>query len=280
MDVVKVDKGYASLVQRTVETQMMAELMEDYGFPNAICRSLTEMFMTYFNTYIGQERGEGQITYRAIPENVPPGIEVVKIKTLPVRLTVVENSDIELASESQDKLLKHRIVRLSNEAFDQGGVLTQADISLILGVSLRTVNRKVKELKDEGIVVPTRGNRKDIGPGTSHKAKIVEMYLTGYDFTEIKRRTRHSSEAISRYLNDFARVAVLSDKGHTLTEIRIITGHSERLINEYLELREKLESEESEARMNQLMARFGMDKKNEVETEDPAEVNEHGGKVT
>ena len=265
MEYQRINKGYISLVQRTVETQMMAELMDDYGFPNAICRSLKEMFMSYFNTYIGHDKAEGQIIYRAIPEGVPPGIVASRIKTLPVRLTIVDESDIEIASKGMNELIKHRIVRVTNEAFDQGGVLTQADISIVLGESLRTINRRIAELRDDGIVVPTRGNRKDIGPGISHKVKIVEMYLRGYNFTEIKRRTRHSSESISRYLNDFARIVVLSDKGHTLNEMRIITGHSEQLIKQYLDLKNTLTADESLSRLEQLTARLCADKKNDVE---------------
>lgn len=276
MDLTKIDKGYVSLVQRTVETQMNAELMEDYEFPNAICRSLTELFMSYFNTYIGQDKAEGQMIYRAIPENVPPGIEVAKIKTIPVRLTVTETSDIEIASKDMNELMKKRIIRLTNEAFDQGALLTQADLAIILGESLRTITRKCAELKDEDIIVPTRGNRQDIGPGITHKTKIVEMYLTGYDFTEIKRKTRHSSESISRYLNDFARIAVLEGKGHTLNEMRIITSHSEHLIKDYLELKKRLTTKESEVRMNQLMARFDTRKKNSTDQE-TTEMLQNGG---
>ena len=274
----RLDKGYESLVQRTVETQMMAELMEDYGFPNAICRSLKEMFMSYFNTYIGYDKSEGQIIYRAIPEGVPPGIEVAKIKTLSVRLTVVHESDIQITTQGMNELIKHRIVRITNEAFDQGGLLTQADVSIILGESLRTITRRIGELKDDGIIVPTRGNRKDIGPGISHKTKIVEMYLKGYDFTEIKRRTRHSSESISRYLNDFARIAVLSDKGHTMNEMRIITRHSEHLIKQYIDLKEALTSEESAARMEQLTARLNRRKKNEMNPNLPM-LEQNGGGI-
>lgn len=129
----RIDKGYVSLVQRTVETQMMAELMDDYVFPNAICRSLKEMFMSYFNTYIGHDKAEGQIIYRAIPEGVPPEVVASRIKTLPVRLTIVDGSDIEIASKGMNELIKHRIIRVTNEAFDQGGVPTQADVSVILG---------------------------------------------------------------------------------------------------------------------------------------------------
>jgi len=176
-----------------------------------------------------------------------------------------------------NELMKKRIIRLTNEAFDQGALLTQADLAIILGESLRTITRKCAELKDEDIIVPTRGNRQDIGPGITHKTKIVEMYLKGYDFTEIKRNTRHSSESISRYLNDFARVAVLEDKGHTLNEMRIITGHSEHLIKDYLELKTKLTSKESEVRMNQLMARFDTRKKNSTDQETTEMVQNGGG---
>ncbi len=70
----------------------------------------------------------------------------------------------------------------------------------------------------------------DIGPGTSHKAKIVELYLKGYEFTDIKRNTRHSSGSITRYLKDFARVAALHNEGYSHDQIRMITEHSGRLV--------------------------------------------------
>ena len=65
----------------------------------------------------------------------------------------------------------------------------------------------------------------DIGPGTSHKAKIVELYLKGYEFTDIKRNIRHSSDSIARYLKDFAKVSALHNEGYSIDQIRQITGH-------------------------------------------------------
>jgi hypothetical protein len=257
----KLDKNYLSIVNRTIDAQMTAELMDDYAFAPAIARSLKEFFLSYFNTYLGPERSEGQIIYRVIPENVPPGIEVRKIKTLPVRLTIFHQSDLDTLKQGMPALVRHRIVRITNEAYDQGGVLTQADLSILIGESLRTISNRISELRDEGIIVPTRGNKKDIGPGISHKVKIVEMYLKGYDFTEIKRRTRHGSGSISRYLNDFARVACLDERAHNMNEIRIITGHSERLIRQYLELKNELTDESTKDRYEQLTARFAGGKK-------------------
>ena len=256
-----IDKGYKSLVERTIESQMTAELMDDYAFAAAIARSLKDFFLSYFYTYLGPERSDGQLIYRVVPSNVPPGVEVRKIKTLPVRITLYDQSDLEVVRNGIPALQKHRIIRITNEVFDQGGVLTQADLSLLLGESLRTISNRIAELKNEGIIVPTRGNKMDIGPGVSHKVKIVDMYLQGYDFTEIKRRTRHSSESISRYLNDFARVACLDEREHTLKEIRIITGHSDRLIRQYLELKASIVNEKTQERYEQVTARFAKGKK-------------------
>ena len=139
---------------------MTAELMEDYAFAAAIARSLKDFFISYLNTYLGIDRKSGQLLYRAIPIDVPPGIEVTKIKTLPVLLTLFDPSDFEAIKNGMVELQRHRILRITNEAYDQGGVLTQADLSILLGECLRTISSRIAELKVEGVIVPTRGNKK------------------------------------------------------------------------------------------------------------------------
>ena len=52
----------------------------------------------------------------------------------------------------------------------------------------------------------------------------MELYLKGYEFTDIKRNTRHSSESIARYPKEFARVAALHKEGYSLDQ---------RLVKEY-----------------------------------------------
>ena len=131
----------------------------------------------------------------------------------------------------------------------------------LLGESTRTIGRRIQELQHEGICVPTRGSRMDIGPGISHKTKIVEMYLDRYDFTDIKRRTRHSSESITRYPRDFARVMILTERRHSPCEIRIITDHSERLVCEYLDLYQRMNTLEHQEMLGQLRAMYQQGKK-------------------
>lgn len=43
----------------------------------------------------------------------------------------------------------------------------------------RMVRRDIADLRKAGIVVPTRGTVRDIGPGVTHKAVAVRLWLEG-----------------------------------------------------------------------------------------------------
>lgn len=134
-------------------------------------------------------------------------------------------------------LRRQKILRLSEEILDQGGVATQEDLARLLGTSVRTIKRDIAYLRQQGLRVETRGVYSDIGPSVSHKVVIVEMFLSGFVYTEICRRTRHSAKAVKRYVQTFGRVVALYERGikHE-AEIARYGGISARLAAEYLEL--------------------------------------------
>ena len=98
-----------------------------------------------------------------------------------------------LSEEGTSGLRKHKILRMASEALDQDGLLTQEDLAVLLCSSRRTIRRDVKELKQQVIDVPTRGTLQDIGPGVTHKSKVVKMWLEGIpDFGQEEfRRSRN-----------------------------------------------------------------------------------------
>ena len=247
---------YAGIVKRGLKEEWCGYLKTEYEFSMAVCRSLASDVEVFVNEARGDLK-EGQLFYRAVKSDIPPGVKTDEMSFKTVKLTMFSQDDVEDAKKSQRELLKNRIVRLTNETFEQGTLLTQADLSILLNESIKTIGRYIKELLEEDIVVPTRGNRMDIGPGTSHKAKIVELYLKGYEFTDIKRNTRHSSDSIARYLKDFSRVAALHNEGYSIDQIRRITEHSERLVREYLELYERYkEDEDCKQRLGEILSRY------------------------
>jgi hypothetical protein len=92
-------------------------------------------------------------------------------------------------------------------------------------------------LRKAGKIVMTRGWKHDMGPGTSHKAQILDLFLKGYQFTDIELKTNHSESSVRRYLKDFTQVIALHHQNFSPAQIRQVTGFSERLIGEYLDLR-------------------------------------------
>jgi len=62
--------------------------------------------------------------------------------------------------------------------------LTQEDIAAkLLNCSVRTVRRDINALAKRGVIVPTRGQQKDIGPGVSHKVEAVRLFMERRTYT-------------------------------------------------------------------------------------------------
>ena len=123
----KPSNEYKSTFNRKLETQIYNNLRRDYAFPRAVCRSLTDLFQNYLDLYFGGLRKEGQIVFYAVARDVPTGVPVEEMHLIPVILTVYASEDNLVCTDGNQKgLLRHRIVRIANEAYIQGGLLTQA----------------------------------------------------------------------------------------------------------------------------------------------------------
>jgi len=90
------------------------------------------------------------------------------------------------------------------------------------------------------VVVRTRGLEHDIGRTLSHKARIIDLYLSGHVYADIMRRSRHSAHAVKRYIGSFSRLLLLKSRGvGDVKEISRVLCQSERLTKEYITLFEK-----------------------------------------
>ena len=96
------------------------------------------------------------------------------------------------------------MARILREAYEQNGVLNQADVSLLIGVSAGTIGKDIKEFQlEKGVVLPYRGTIHDIGPTLTHKKIIIQQFVCNIPTPEIARRTSHSEEACDRYIKGF-----------------------------------------------------------------------------
>jgi hypothetical protein len=119
----------------------------------------------------------------------------------------------ECSDPGAQALRQHRIQRLTEEARDQGGLLSQEDLALLLCSDVRTIRRDIRRIREtRGIFVATRGQIKDIGPGVSHKGVAIRFWLEGLEPVEIARRINHTLKAVERYIHTFCRVVYLRRK--------------------------------------------------------------------
>lgn len=195
----------------------------------------------YFNDPTDTPIRSGQMRYECVAASEGAGKPLEEARLQSVVLTIIDKGDVELrASKGVKAWRQHRIVRLAEEACDQDGHLSQEDIALILSCDVRTIRRDVRELREQhGILVPTRGQCKDMGPGVTHREEAVKLWLHGIEPLDVAGRLSHSLTAIERYTQCFARVVFLLWKKMTALEIALALGISTRRVQNYIDLYHK-----------------------------------------
>jgi len=183
----------------------------------------------------------GQLVWLAVPVDEYPqrAKPIANTRMKPVVLTFVNDEDIDHLSNglSSAGLRKRRIKRWADEAFDQGALLTQLDLSILLGVCDAVVSKYCTEIQSDGHLLPTRGNIHDLSGAITHKREIIALYLEGNLTHKIAAMTNHSKEAVDRYIKDYHRVETLWEHGITdLHDISNLSRLSKRVVTQYIDL--------------------------------------------
>lgn len=239
-------------------------------------RSLPNLLVRKFLTEYGYDHGP--VIARAIvediletierchPERIPPktvvwlavrrewkgqrkGLDVSDL--VPVHLRLVTDEEIELLmspmlrreSKACRAFNRTRYARWCRDAYEQGGVLTLLDLSLISGLSEHYVGELLQEYEAQtGQIVPTRGTVHDMGPSVTHKAEVIRRWLRRESPARIARSLKHSQSAVDRYIADFEKVRLLAQKV-PLDSLPAYTGLSKSVITQYVSLLREYESQ-------------------------------------
>lgn len=235
---------------------LLIELKEEYGMSPVEAKALIKKVQEFIEAITVGERKSNQIVRYAVAKGEPAGKKISECKLVPVHLTMQFFGEDKILKDKGIKHLKGlKVHQLAWESYEQGGLLSYEDIQDVLGISKSTIKRIVKDYKDQGIVVPTRGQIEDIGPGITHKERIIELLVKGYLYSEIMILTAHSEASIENYERKFVRVSYLYREGKNELKIRIITGYSEALIKSFIGLYKKYEKLYPDS-VNRMLERF------------------------
>lgn len=200
----------------------------------------------------------GQVRQVLVAAETPHGRPLEETDMVEVVWTIdAGEEDLEMLEEQgRARLRQMRILRLVDEALEQGGEATQEDLGKALGVTARTIRADITALEKDDNQVATRGKLRGVGRGQTHKVLIVELFLKRYTYTEIKRRSRHSTSSIKRYIQTFGRVVMLTQKGMNISEIAFSVDISEKLAKEYLALYRKYNIPKYQERLTEIIQRI------------------------
>lgn len=233
-------------------------------------RSLPDLLVHKFLTEYGYDHGP--VIARAIvddildtveqcyPEHIPPKTvlwlavrrdkkggkrkRITLDDLIPVQLRMVTEEETQLltdkelckAMQARRAFNRARFARWCFEAYEQGGVLTHLDLSLLSGISQKVIREALWAYEAEtGTIVPTRGTVHDIGSGVTHKAEVVRRWLRHESPVKIARDLNHSQRAVDRYIADFQKVRLLAQKLPP-TDLPALIRLSKSVVEQYIAL--------------------------------------------
>jgi hypothetical protein len=227
---------------KTQDQQLIGRVIEGTGLNRWEAEVLVNVVRdVYFAQPEDAVLRSGQVRYECVDAAEGPGkpIEACRLRTVVLTLFDPDDRGPE-TPQTCGGLRQRRILRMTEEARDQGGLLSQEDLASLLCCTVRTIRRDVRYIREHNrILVPTRGQLRDIGPSVSHKGVIVRWWLRGEEALAIARRVNHSLESVERYIQHFARVVFLLWRRLHPLEIALAIGISSRNVKTYLDLYDK-----------------------------------------
>lgn len=171
------------------------------------------------------------------------GKRLEQCRLQPVTLDVIHETDIQDIMEGAGRKARNTkiAVRLFKQAYDQGGVMSCADVGAIMRLSGGTIAQYIREYqRTTGTMVPTRGSIHDIGPTLTHKKLICHKHLfEGKSIQQTAKETNHAPTSVTRYINDFKRVRECLKAGWDVQKTAYTTAMAPRVTEQYFQMMEQ-----------------------------------------
>ena len=113
------------------------------------------------------------------------------------------------------------MARLVKSAYAQGGLLSGAELSVLLNRSLGVIGKYMQRYHETHTgMLPTKGMILDQGSKPTHKASILNLFEQGYPEPDIARLTEHTLESVGRYVRNYKNIKLLIEKEKSLDALK------------------------------------------------------------
>lgn len=246
---------FASIPKRNFKNAIIRLLEEQFkiiGSHKVLQLVADELLLLHKEFYPEIEKqGFGHIVWRTTSSNCKKpsyGTRVEDYEVKTVILPLIEEEDILMRMrafygkpnanyERQRERDIKVMARLIKSAYAQGGLLSGAELSVLLNRSLGTIGRYLQNYHENNDdILPTKGIILDQGSKPTHKASIINLYEQGYPEVDVARLTTHTIESTSRYIKTYKKIKLLMEKDFNLMEMVRVTGLGRSTIIQYRNL--------------------------------------------
>jgi hypothetical protein len=240
-------KHYSSAKQRMLKSQIEHFFAEQFPklfgpvIRGHIAESLLELFARQVRNAAHLE--PGQMLWNAV--DIAAQTESTSGRVMRVVRTVISEQDIELRSQgvTLKQIQGQATARILRETYQQGGLLSMRDISLLTWHCYTSPTRwRTHYEQTHECELPHPGNLQDMGSCVTHKEQIVyKAIVEKKDPVQVANESKHTQKAVDRYLKDFHRVQTVYAHNPDPSHISMITNISNAVVNQYITLIEKYE---------------------------------------
>lgn len=265
MNSTQIRDRYESINKRNFRSALIHMLETEYKMLGS--RKILEMLADdiedlHRECYPSVDRvGFGEIVFRTTKDDGQRqsyGKKVEDYGSVTVILPLITKEDIErriyYKKGDRNSNYEHReardietMVRLIKSTQAQGGLLTGAEVSVLMNRSLATIRKYLDAYREKtGEILPLKGYVLDQGSLPTHKGIIISLYEQGISPADIVLKTSHSQNAVDRYIKQYDQIRILIRKGLDEKAIKEITGRSMKIVKEYIKLYYDLNPKEIE----------------------------------
>jgi hypothetical protein len=235
--------------KRSLKQQLLYKFLNEYGYERGpvVAEAIVTDILQVIDEVYSEHLPPRYTNWPAVPVDNGKSPRIHQLVN--IRLQLVTDEEVALLNDqklcderiARKRFNQTRFVRWCQEAYDQGGVLTQLDLSLLSGLSAGQAGYLIREYEKEyETTVPIRGTVHDLGPSVTHKAEVVRRYLKGQSPADIAFKLRHSQQAVDAYIKDYETTRKLVQK-FPLLEIPVLSGRALSVVKEHVKLVQEYE---------------------------------------
>jgi len=235
-------KRYNSAKHRFLRSRLINFFAREFPrfFGPVICEKIADELIDLFEKTTPEVKRikPGQSLWIALDKNTRG--DSPDRKYVPVVLSVITDNDVEQLTNGtpMSVILKKSIARMIKEAYDQGGILSGRDLSLLTLRNSSCISKmRLQYEKEHDCLLPHTGLLHDMGSCISHKRAIIrKVVVEKKDPADVARECNHSQRAVDRYLKDFYRVKTAYRQNKDKNYVHIVTGIAKHVVGEYIEI--------------------------------------------